>query len=77
LRLTYLFISHDLAVVRAMSDTIAVMHDGKILESGAAEEVYAAPRDGYTRALLDAVPVPDPRRMRARQAERERLRGSR
>jgi ABC-type oligopeptide transport system ATPase subunit len=77
LRLTYLFISHDLAVVRAMSDTIAVMHEGKILESGAAEEVYAAPRDDYTRALLDAVPVPDPRRMRARQAERERLRGSR
>jgi oligopeptide transport system ATP-binding protein len=73
LRLTYLFISHDLAVVRTMSDTIAVMHDGKILESGAAGDVYAIPKDAYTRSLLAAVPVPDPRRMRARKAERERL----
>ncbi len=73
LRLTYLFISHDLAVIRAMSDTIAVMHDGKILESGAAGDVYATPKDAYTRSLLAAVPVPDPRRMRARKTERERL----
>jgi oligopeptide transport system ATP-binding protein len=76
LRLTYLFISHDLAVVRAMSDTIAVMYDGKILESGPAADIYGAPGNDYTRALLEAVPVPDPRRMRARRMERERPGGS-
>jgi oligopeptide transport system ATP-binding protein len=67
LGLTYLFISHDLAVVRAMSDEIAVMEDGKIVELGTAEEVYTRPRHEYTRTLLDAVPVPDPRRMRQRR----------
>jgi ABC-type oligopeptide transport system ATPase subunit len=74
LGLTYLFIAHDLAVVRGMSDTIAVMHDGKIVEQGPAEVVYTSPQSDYTRALLAAVPVPDPERMRARKAERRRLR---
>jgi oligopeptide transport system ATP-binding protein len=74
LGLTYLFIAHDLAVVRGMSDTIAVMHNGKIVEQGPAERVYASPQSDYTRALLAAVPVPDPERMRARRAERRRLR---
>jgi oligopeptide transport system ATP-binding protein len=68
--LTYLFIAHDLAVVRAMSDRIAVMADGKIVETGPADQVYASPRHEYTKALLAAVPVPDPRRMRARKATR-------
>jgi oligopeptide transport system ATP-binding protein len=68
--LTYLFIAHDLAVVRAMSDRIAVMADGKIVETGPADQVYASPRHEYTKALLAAVPVPDPRRMRARKAAR-------
>jgi oligopeptide transport system ATP-binding protein len=72
--LSYLFIAHDLAVVRGMSDTIAVMHNGKIVEQGPAERVYASPQSDYTRALLAAVPVPDPERMRARRAERRRLR---
>jgi oligopeptide transport system ATP-binding protein len=72
--LTYLFISHDLAVVRTMSDEIAVMNSGKLVEVGPAEEVYSNPRDEYTRALFTAVPVPDPRRQRERKAERARLR---
>ena len=71
--LTYLFIAHDLAVVRAMSDTIAVMHDGRIVEQGSAEEVYARPQSAYTRALLAAVPVADPERMQQRKADRRRL----
>jgi oligopeptide transport system ATP-binding protein len=72
-RLTYLFISHDLAVVRTMSDEIAVMNQGKLVEVGPAEEVYAHPKHEYTRALFSAVPVPDPRRQRERKAERARL----
>jgi ABC-type oligopeptide transport system ATPase subunit len=71
--LTYLFISHDLAVVRSMSDDIAVMKDGKLVETGPAEEVYERPQEPYTKALLAAVPVPDPRRMQERRHERRRL----
>jgi oligopeptide transport system ATP-binding protein len=71
--LTYLFISHDLAVVRSMSDDIAVMKDGKIVEAGTADEVYERPNEAYTKALLAAVPVPDPRRMQERRTERRRL----
>jgi oligopeptide transport system ATP-binding protein len=71
--LTYLFIAHDLAVVRAISDTIAVMREGKIVELGPAERVYTRPEQDYTRALLAAVPVPDPERMQERKAERRRL----
>jgi oligopeptide transport system ATP-binding protein len=71
--LTYLFISHDLAVVRSMSDHIAVMKDGKIVETGTADDVYETPKHEYTRALLTAVPVPDPKRMRERRAERRKL----
>jgi oligopeptide transport system ATP-binding protein len=73
LGLTYLFIAHDLAVVRGMSDTIAVMHEGRIVEQGPAEQVYRHPQSDYTRALLAAVPVPDPERMQARKAERRAL----
>jgi oligopeptide transport system ATP-binding protein len=72
--LTYLFISHDLAVVRTMADEIAVMNQGKLVEVGPAEQVYMTPKDEYTRALFAAVPVPDPRRQRERKAERARLR---
>jgi oligopeptide transport system ATP-binding protein len=71
--LTYLFISHDLAVVRTMSDDIAVMNQGELVEVGSAEQVYLHPRDEYTKALFSAVPVPDPRRQRERKAERARL----
>jgi len=74
--LAYLFIAHDLAVVRTMSDRIAVMRRGKIVETGDAEQVYTAPRHEYTKALLAAVPVPDPHKMLARREERRRLAAS-
>jgi ABC-type oligopeptide transport system ATPase subunit len=74
LGLTYLFIAHDLAVVRGMSDTIAVMREGVIVEQGPAERIYTRPESDYTRALLAAVPVPDPERMHERKAERRLLR---
>ena len=70
--LAYLFVAHDLAVVRTMSDDIAVMNKGKIVEAGPSEEVYSNPKDEYTRALLAAVPVPDPHRMRERKEERRK-----
>ena len=72
--LTYLFIAHDLAVVRAMSDRIAVMNRGKLVELGPAEEVYTKPDEEYTRALLAAVPIPDPRKMQERKVERRKHR---
>jgi oligopeptide transport system ATP-binding protein len=67
----YLFIAHDLAVVRAMSDRIEVMQSGRIVESGPASAVYQNPEHPYTRALLASVPLPDPREMRSRRAYRE------
>jgi oligopeptide transport system ATP-binding protein len=73
LGLAYLFIAHDLAVVRTMSDDIAVMNKGKLVEIGKAEDVYTNPQQDYTKALLAAVPVPDPRRMRERKRERRKL----
>ena len=59
-----------------MSDEIAVMRTGKIVEIGPAEQVYTDPQDAYTRALLAAVPVPDPRRMREQRDERRRVRAA-
>jgi peptide/nickel transport system ATP-binding protein len=60
LGLTYLFISHDLAVVRYLSSQIAVMYLGKLVEIGPADEVYLTPAHPYTRGLIDSAPVPDP-----------------
>jgi oligopeptide/dipeptide ABC transporter ATP-binding protein len=73
LGLSYLFVAHDLAVVRHISDRIAVMYLGRIVELADRDAVYHTPRHPYTRALLSAVPIPDP----AVEATRERttLRG--
>jgi oligopeptide/dipeptide ABC transporter ATP-binding protein len=67
--LTYLFVAHDLSVVRHVSNRIAVMYLGKLMEVSQAEELYTRPVHPYTSALLGAIPVPDPRKNR----ERERL----
>lgn len=68
LGLTYLFISHDLAVIRYMSSTVAVMQDGRIVEIGARDELFASPQHDYTRGLMAAIPVADPVAERARRA---------
>ncbi len=58
--LTYLFIGHDLSVVRHLCDRLAVMYLGRIMETGTSEEIFSSPRHPYTQALIDAVPAPDP-----------------
>ena len=67
LGIAYLFISHDLSVVRHVSQRIAVMYLGRVVEEGPSESVYTAPRHPYTQALLSAIPVPNPERQRARR----------
>jgi oligopeptide transport system ATP-binding protein len=65
-KLTYLFVAHDLGVIRHVSDRIAVMYLGKIVELGPAEEVYSNPIHPYTLTLLSALPIPDPKANAAR-----------
>ncbi|OSP08742.1 dipeptide ABC transporter ATP-binding protein [Microbacterium sp. LEMMJ01] len=69
LGLTYLFISHDLAVIRYMSSTVAVMQQGRIVEIGARDALFANPQHEYTRGLMAAIPVADPVLERRRRAE--------
>jgi oligopeptide transport system ATP-binding protein len=67
LGLTYVFVAHDIGIVRHVADRIAVMHEGRIVEEGSADRLCEQPRDPYTKKLLAAVPVPDPREARARR----------
>jgi oligopeptide/dipeptide ABC transporter ATP-binding protein len=67
LGLAYVFIAHDLSVVRHLADRIAVMHLGRIVETGTAGELFEAPSHPYTQALLSASPEPDPEAERTRQ----------
>ncbi|HTM78113.1 MAG TPA: ABC transporter ATP-binding protein, partial [Devosia sp.] len=64
LNLSFIFISHDISVVRYFCDRVAVMHRGKIVEAGTAEQICTAPREPYTQSLISAVPNPDPRHKR-------------
>jgi len=74
--LTYIFISHDLSVVKFMADMMAVMNDGQIIEFGPSENIYANPREDYTRRLIDATPKDDIERIRQRVADREARRAA-
>src|SRR6202035_3082481 len=67
--LSYVFVAHDLSVVRHVSDRIAVMYLGKIMEVSSSEELYSKPIHPYTSALLGAIPIPDPRQNKARKRE--------
>jgi ABC-type microcin C transport system duplicated ATPase subunit YejF len=66
LGLSYLFISHDLAVVRHLCSDVMVLYRGSVVERGTAAEIYDSPKETYTRRLLDAAPIPDPVRQRSR-----------
>jgi oligopeptide/dipeptide ABC transporter ATP-binding protein len=59
-QLTYLYVSHDLSTVKFISDRVAVMYLGKVVETGSARTIFDAPKHPYTRALIEAVPIPDP-----------------
>jgi len=73
LGLGYLFISHDLAVVRQVADVVAVMYRGRIVEHGPSEAIYTRAAHPYTQMLLDSLPTPDPTRRAARRAARAQL----
>ena len=65
--LTYLFISHDLSILKALADRIGIMYRGRLVELGAAGDIVGAPQHPYTQALVSAIPIPDPIKERSRQ----------
>jgi oligopeptide transport system ATP-binding protein len=73
--LTYLFIAHDLSMVKHISDRVAVMYLGTLVELTTSEQLYADPKHPYTKALLSAIPIPDPDVEEARDAVRIPLEG--
>jgi peptide/nickel transport system ATP-binding protein len=71
--LTYIFISHDLSVVKFMSDRILVMNRGRIVETGPAEKIYREPQEEYTRLLIASIPTGSPERIQERQQQRSAI----
>lgn len=69
LSLTFIFIAHDLSIVKYMSNRVLIMHLGKIVEAGSKDDIYQSPQHPYTKALLDSVPITDPKLERARMAK--------
>ena len=72
--ITYIFISHDLSVVKFMADMMAVMKDGKIIEFGPSEAIYQNPREEYTRTLIEATPCDDLENIRSLVDQRNKQR---
>jgi ABC-type glutathione transport system ATPase component len=77
LGLTYIFVSHNLGVIRYISERVAVMHQGKVVENGTAEQIFTGPRNPYTRTLLEAVPDADPARILERKTRQPATPGPR
>lgn len=69
LSLTFIFIAHDLSIVKYMSNRVLIMHLGKIVEAGSKDDIYQSPQHPYTKALLDSVPITDPKLERARMTK--------
>ena len=69
--LTYLFVAHDLSMVKHISDRVAVLYLGTLVELTTSEELYANPQHPYTRALLSAIPIPDPKIEQERDAKKD------
>lgn len=73
--LTYLFVAHDLSMVKHLSDRVAVLYLGTLVELTDSEKLYQEPRHPYTQALLSAIPIPNPEIERKREEEKIRLKG--
>ena len=68
---SFLFIAHDLSMVQFLCDRVGVMHNGKLVEVGSVKEIFEHPKHPYTKALIDSIPIPDPRRERQRTREND------
>lgn len=69
---SFLFIAHDLSMVRFLCDRVGVMHDGKLVETGRVEDVFRHPKHPYTKALIESIPIPDPHRS-GKEQERKNM----